>query len=195
MNCVGVRGSMPFQPCIDGARLRLARAGRAAPCLHRVRRIDGLLADLLDAQPLDEVVGALEIVGVLAVVLEEQLRGFERLLASFRRWSAGPPCAPTCRRRRRPPPASRLPAPMSPMSLTVASAQLRGQPTAAIFTLCGVNSCSKRRSISMPALVESCVPKRQNSVPTQVFTMRTPLVYACPTACRGRPRPSAGPPS
>ena len=62
------------------------------------------------------------------------------------------------------------------MSLTVASAQLRGQPTAAIFTLCGVKSCSKRRSISMPAAVESCVPKRQNSVPTQVFTMRTPLV-------------------
>ena len=62
------------------------------------------------------------------------------------------------------------------MSLTVASAQLRGQPTVAIFTLCGVKSCSKRRSSSMPAPVESCVPKRQNSVPTQVFTMRTPLV-------------------
>ena len=37
----------------------------------------------------------------------------------------------------------------------------------------------------MPALVESCVPKRQNSVPTQVFTMRTPLVYAWPD---GMPR-------
>ena len=37
----------------------------------------------------------------------------------------------------------------------------------------------------MPALVESCTPKRQNSVPTQVFTMRTPLVYAWPD---GMPR-------
>ena len=37
----------------------------------------------------------------------------------------------------------------------------------------------------MPALVESCTPKRQNSVPTQVFTMRTPFVYAWPD---GMPR-------
>ena len=66
--------------------------------------------------------------------------------------------------------------PIMPMSFTVASAQLRGQPTVAIFTLCGVKRFSKRRSISMPAAVESCVPKRQKSVPTHVFTMRTPLV-------------------
>src|SRR5579885_2984225 len=32
----------------------------------------------------------------------------------------------------------------------------------------------------MPVCTASCTPKRQNSVPTQVFTMRTPLVYAWP---------------
>src|SRR6185503_12440855 len=37
----------------------------------------------------------------------------------------------------------------------------------------------------MPADVESCVPNLQNSVPTHVFTMRTPFVYAWPD---GMPR-------
>ena len=70
--------------------------------------------------------------------------------------------------------------PIIPISFTVASAQFRGQPTAPIFNLCGVYIFSSRRSSSMPAFVESCTPKRQKSVPTHVFTMRTPFVYAWP---------------
>ena len=50
------------------------------------------------------------------------------------------------------------------------------QPVTAIFVLCGVYRFSSRRSNSMPVRIASCTPKRQNSVPTQVFTMRTPLV-------------------
>ena len=63
-----------------------------------------------------------------------------------------------------------------PTSLQVASAQLRGQPETAIFTLCGVHDPQSRFSSRMPSPVESCVPKRQKSVPTQVFTVRSPLV-------------------
>ena len=62
-----------------------ARNGRAAPASTALRRIDGLATDLVDAEPLDEVVGPLQIVGVLAVVLEEQLRGFERRRGRFDR--------------------------------------------------------------------------------------------------------------
>ena len=59
---------------------------------------------------------------------------------------------------------------------TVASEQFRGQPVTAIFVLCGVYRFSSRRSSSIPVRMASCTPKRQNSVPTQVFTIRTPLV-------------------
>src|SRR5260370_35182576 len=70
--------------------------------------------------------------------------------------------------------------PISPISFTVASAQLRGQPTDPIFSLWGVNRFSNRLSSSIPALVESCPPKRQKSGPPQGVTSPTPLVQACP---------------
>ena len=63
-----------------------------------------------------------------------------------------------------------------PTSLQVASAQFRGQPETAILTLCGVQEPQSRFSSRMPRPVESWVPKRQKSVPTQVFTVRRPLV-------------------
>ena len=64
---------------------------------------------------------------------------------------------------------------ITPMSLMVTSAQFRGQPVTPIFTLCGVYRRSVLASSSTPSCVESPTPKRQNSVPTQVFTVRTAL--------------------
>ena len=43
------------------------------------------------------------------------------------------------------------------------------------FTLCGVCSPSQSFSISIPRPIASPRPKRQKSVPTQVFTVRTAL--------------------
>ncbi len=60
-----------------------------------------------------------------------------------------------------------------PMSLTVASAQLRGQPETPDFTLAGVWRPSHSFSSAMPSAIESPSPKRQKSSPTQVFTVRT----------------------
>ncbi|MNU00427.1 hypothetical protein D3C72_2435560 [compost metagenome] len=57
----------------------------------------------------------------------------------------------------------------------VASAQLRGQPETASFTLCGVQVPQVIRSSLTPRPVLSCVPKRHHSDPTQVFTVRSPL--------------------
>jgi hypothetical protein len=59
--------------------------------------------------------------------------------------------------------------------LQVASAQLRGHPETAIFTLAGVQEPHMNFSIFTPSPVESCVPKRHQSVPTQVFTVRSAL--------------------
>jgi hypothetical protein len=53
------------------------------------------------------------------------------------------------------------------------SAQLRGQPDTASFTLCGAYMRHSARSSSWPIFVESCVPKRHHSLPTQVFTVRS----------------------
>ena len=64
---------------------------------------------------------------------------------------------------------------MTPMSLQVASAQLRGQPETASFTLAGVHDPHMNFSSLMPSPVESCVPKRHHSEPTQVFTVRKPF--------------------
>ncbi len=82
MNCVGSRRKA-LQPCIVGLVLRLAQTRSSRACFTSWRGVDGLLADLLDAESLDEIVGALQVVGVLAVVLEEQLA---RLRAPAR-WS------------------------------------------------------------------------------------------------------------
>ena len=65
-----------------------------------------------------------------------------------------------------------------PTSLTSDSAQLRGQPDTASFILAGLSMPCIRVSISIPSLVESPVPNRQNSCPTQVFTVRKDLPYA-----------------
>ena len=62
---------------------------------------------------------------------------------------------------------------MTPTSLMPDSAQLRGQPDTASFTLCGAYMRHSARSRSLPICVESCVPKRHHSLPTQVFTVRS----------------------
>ena len=59
-----------------------------------------------------------------------------------------------------------------PMSFTTDSAQLRGQPDTASFIFAGDSMPWNRDSSSMPSLVESPVPNRQNSLPTHVFTVR-----------------------
>ncbi len=64
---------------------------------------------------------------------------------------------------------------MMPTSLIATSAQLRGQPDTASLTLCGAHILKKAFSRSMPIWVESCVPKRHHSEPTQVFTVRSAL--------------------
>src|SRR5947199_9331243 len=69
---------------------------------------------------------------------------------------------------------------MTPTSLMPASAQLRGQPDTASFTLCGAYIRHSARSSSLPIVVESCVPKRHHSLPTHVFTVRSAFAYACP---------------
>jgi hypothetical protein len=61
---------------------------------------------------------------------------------------------------------------MMPTSLMPDSAQLRGQPDTASFTLCGLHMLASIVSRSMPICVLFWVPKRQNSLPTQVFTVR-----------------------
>src|SRR3954463_9320573 len=60
------------------------------------------------------------------------------------------------------------------------SAQLRGQPETASFTLCGAYMRHSARSRSLPIWVESWVPKRHHSEPTQVLTVRSAFAYACP---------------
>ena len=84
MNCVGCTGCAPFLPRVARRRLRLPQPVEQ-PVPHAVRRVHRLLADLVDPDALDEVVGPLEIVGVLAVVLEEQLRRLERRLGRLDR--------------------------------------------------------------------------------------------------------------
>src|SRR5438477_9253178 len=69
---------------------------------------------------------------------------------------------------------------MTPMSLIPASAQLRGQPDTASFSLCGAYIRHSARASSLPIVVESCVPKRHHSLPTHVFTVRSAFAYACP---------------
>src|SRR6185436_1198477 len=76
----------------------------------------------------------------------------------------------------------------TPRSLIVASAQLRGQPDTASFTLCGCHEPQVVRSSLMPRPVESCVPNRHHSLPTQVFTVRSALPYACPDTRPAAPR-------
>src|SRR3954471_14899319 len=85
-----------------------------------------------------------------------------------------PPAAPPTRTCQPPSTAT------TPMSLTVASAQLRGQPDTPDFTFAGVYRPSQASSISTPSPTASPMPKRQNRLPTQVLTVRTALAYACP---------------
>lgn len=145
------------------------------PLLDGSGCVDGFATDLLDAETLDEVVRALEIDTVFAVILEEYFGDLDSSFAGSNTISrfalrtplpAAPPMT-TCQ-----PPSC----PIRPMSFRVASAQFRGQPTTPSFVLWGVNKSSRRRSSWTPTVMASCVPKRQNWVPTQVFTMRTPLV-------------------
>ena len=57
---------------------------------------------------------------------------------------------------------------------------MRAQPDTPSFTLAGDHDPHKSRPSFIPKPVESCVPKRQKSVPTQVFTVRSSLEHACP---------------
>src|SRR6185312_8579248 len=74
-----------------------------------------------------------------------------------------PPLPPTCS-------SHPLSTAMTPKSLIVDSAQLRGQPDTASFTLCGCHEPQVIFSSATPMPVESWVPKRHHSEPTQVFT-------------------------
>src|SRR5688500_7043806 len=74
---------------------------------------------------------------------------------------------------------------MTPTSLMPDSAQFRGQPDTASLTLCGAYMRHSARSRALPIDVESCVPNRHHSEPTQVFTVRSAFAYACPD---GMPR-------
>ena len=65
-----------------------------------------------------------------------------------------------------------------PTSLVQDSAQLRGQPLTAIFSLAGISSRSNFFSRAMPMPIESWVPNRQKRLPTQVFTVRSAFAYA-----------------
>src|SRR3546814_7209932 len=56
---------------------------------------------------------------------------------------------------------------ITPKSLIVASAQLRGQPDTAILNLCGIHEPQVICSVLIPSPVESCVPKRHHSDPTR----------------------------
>src|SRR3989338_832006 len=82
------------------------------------------------------------------------------------------------------PPATEISNPLStqitPISLQVASAQLRGQPDTPSFTLAGVHDPHSNFSSLMPSPVLSWVPKRQNSDPTQALTVLWPLEKPCP---------------
>src|SRR3546814_18173760 len=69
---------------------------------------------------------------------------------------------------------------MTPKSLIVASAQFLGQPLTAILNLCGIQLPQLICSSLTPRPVESCVPKRHHSDPTQVFTVRRALPSAWP---------------
>src|SRR5918998_3839814 len=64
---------------------------------------------------------------------------------------------------------------ITPTSLQVDSAQFLGHPETPILTFAGVQEPHMNFSILTPRPVESCVPKRHHSVPTQVFTVRRPL--------------------
>src|SRR6185437_14384474 len=79
-----------------------------------------------------------------------------------------PPLPPTCS-------SQPLSTATTPKSLIVASAQLRGQPDTASLTLCGCQEPQVIFSSAIPIAVESCVPKRHHSDPTQVFTVRSAL--------------------
>src|SRR5512142_3081975 len=85
------------------------------------------------------------------------------------------PAAPTTYSSHRPPSTA-----TTPTSLTYASAQLRGQPVTASFSLAGLSRPWNRLSRAIPSAVESPSPYRQNSAPTQVFTVRKLLPYAYP---------------
>src|SRR5215212_9601401 len=67
---------------------------------------------------------------------------------------------------------------MMPTSLMPDSAQLRGHPETASLTLCGAYIAQSARSRSLPIWVESWVPKRHHSLPTQVFLLHAEQVDA-----------------
>src|SRR5258708_6313446 len=58
---------------------------------------------------------------------------------------------------------------MMPMSFTVASAQLRGQPETPSFTFAGVHEPQRKRSSLTPSPAQSCVPKPHHPPPPEVF--------------------------
>ena len=77
MNELGRVGRLiAFEPRVVRTLLGFTEAFQQTP-LCFVDRVDGFLAHFLYAETLDEVVAAFEVVGVLAVVLEEKLGGLD----------------------------------------------------------------------------------------------------------------------
>src|SRR5829696_9158886 len=67
-----------------------------------------------------------------------------------------------------------------PKSLLCASAHSRIHPLTPPFNLCGERSPRYRSSICIAKLTLSRSPKRHQVLPTQLFTVRRDLPYACP---------------
>src|SRR5262249_1308045 len=76
----GVDRRLPLEPGVPGQRLRLPQPIEQA-LFHVFRRVCRVFPYLIDPTALDEVVRPLEIVAVLAVVLEKELGGLERLFS------------------------------------------------------------------------------------------------------------------
>jgi hypothetical protein len=78
----GIDGLVALGPGVVRKGLGFLQAGEQRLLLTGCG-VDRFLARLLDADALDEVVRPFEIVGVLAVLLEEQHGGLERLLGGL----------------------------------------------------------------------------------------------------------------
>src|SRR4051812_8274545 len=71
---------------------------------------------------------------------------------------------------------------ITPTSLTVLSAQFRGHPLTASFTLAGTSNPWTPSPRATPRPVGPFAPSRQTPLPTPALQGRNPLVYACPAA-------------
>ena len=126
------------------------------------------LPHMLDADPFHPMRGAFEVPGLFPIDLHEGGGPFQHFAIRSVTRTLMPPFPATWM-------SHPLSVAMTPKSLIVASAQFRGQPDTAILVLCGVQLPQVIFSRAMPIAVESCVPKRHHSEPTQVLTVRNAL--------------------